>query len=60
MAQLQPRRKLMERTIQVPAAIQSTSVNQNEIVSEQQSFAMVQSTLRTSVSYSNLTDETYF
>ena len=60
MAQLQTRRKLVEETLQVPVAIQSTSVNQNEIVSEQQSFAMVQSTLQTSVSDTDLTAEACF
>jgi hypothetical protein len=50
MAQQQFRHKLVEKTIQQPAAVQSTSVDQDQIVSEQQSFAMVQTTLQTSVS----------
>ena len=50
MAQVQPRRKLVEKSIQQMVPEQTTSVEQDQIVSEQQSFAMVQRTLQTSVS----------
>ena len=53
MAQLQPRRKLVENISQHQVLIPSASVAQDQIVSEQQSFAMVQKTLRTSVRYSD-------
>ena len=53
MAQLQSRRKLGKKISQQPSLIPSTFVAQDQVVSEQQSFLMVQKTLQTSVSFSN-------
>ena len=49
MAQVQPRLKLVKKSMQQVAPIETTSLDQDQIVSEQQSFAMVQTTLQTSV-----------